>query len=410
MPRRIPVILAAGNILSGVTSWAIRLRRVLRDHPGYEILLLNMGGEPSGEFDFNVRNNDEACLVFYRMAPAVVVPNYHLGMYIAGLDDRLRMVGVCHSDSRKEYYDPLAWFEPLIATFIAVSPECAAKLAARIPSRAGDIAVVPCGVDVPEPCRREYRTAPIRLAYAGRVVQRYRRVFDFVPLMERLLARGVDFRFDIVGDGPDLAALAGRMEAVPHGGRVRFCGRVPPGEMAAVWEGHDVAVQVSEVEGTSVSMLEAMARGVVPVVTEASSGVRGVIADGASGFTVPVGAMDGMAAVIERLSREGDLLRRVGAAAHERAKRFSIELCAKQFIAVIERALAAKEPSWPYDRMPSRGLLIREVLRRASDADLAGTVRLRTLLRALGRKVARRVLRRPTPPAGAQHPPEEDHP
>jgi len=149
MAGRIPVVIATGNIVSGVTSWAMELRRAFAGHPRYEILLLNYRGEKSKAFDLHASEPEEAADLLHRVAPLAFVPNYHWALYMAGMDPRIRIVGICHADSAEEYYDPLAWYEPLISTFVAVSPECAAKLAGRIPARAGEIAVLPCAVVVP---------------------------------------------------------------------------------------------------------------------------------------------------------------------------------------------------------------------------------------------------------------------
>jgi len=60
-----------------------------------------------------------------------------------------------------------------------------------------------------------------------------------------------------------------------------------PYQVQKLWQTADVCVLVSEYEGTSVSMLEAMAAGCVPVVTKVS-GTADVIQPGINGFTGPV--------------------------------------------------------------------------------------------------------------------------
>ena len=62
---------------------------------------------------------------------------------------------------------------------------------------------MPTGVEVPAKLRRPYQCRPMRLIYAGRVVQTQKRVMDFAPLVEALARRGVDFRFTIAGQGRD---------------------------------------------------------------------------------------------------------------------------------------------------------------------------------------------------------------
>src|SRR5690606_40887156 len=60
----------------------------------------------------------------------------------------------------------------------------------------------------------------------------------------------------------------------------------------------DVFIQCSDFEGTSNSMLESMAQGTIPVVTQTESGLAGIITPGANGFLVQVGDMEAMAEVL----------------------------------------------------------------------------------------------------------------
>jgi len=383
MAGRIPVVIATGNIVSGVTSWAMELRRAFAGHPRYEILLLNYRGEKSKAFDLHASEPEEAADLLHRVAPLAFVPNYHWALYMAGMDPRIRIIGICHADSAEEYYDPLAWYEPLISTFVAVSPECARTLAGRIPARAGEIAVLYPGVSVPDTLRRDYRMSPIRLLYAGRIVQKQKRVMDFIPLVERLRRKGVAFILDITADGPDLDRLKNGLAAATAAGCVRFLGRLDTGAMTELWRAHDICVQLSDFEGTSRSMLEAMAQGAVPVVTAASSGIRDVLADGRNGFVVSVGDMDAMAGTIARLAVDRDALETAGRAAHENAGRFSMDAYTPRFAAVLDRAVAERARPWPFDRDPRKELLIRELLARCSAGELARNVRLRTLLSAV---------------------------
>jgi glycosyltransferase involved in cell wall biosynthesis len=335
---------------------------------------------------------DEASRLLYRMAPCVFVPNYHWSLYMVGMDPKIRIVGFCHADSIEEYYDPLSWYEPLISTFVAVSSECARALAARIPARVRDITVLPYGVSRPARCERSWQISPIRLVHGGRLAQRQKRVMDLVPFVSALAARGVKFVLDIAGDGPESGALRKAMGAHGMEGRIRFLGKVPPEAMAAVWRDHDVCIQVSEFEGTSVSMLEAMAQGAVPVVTAASSGVRDVLVDGRNGFVVPVGDMDAMAGVIARLASDRGALEAAGREAYANSERFSIDAYVPKFAAVLDRAIAARECAWPYERVPQKELLIREVLTRLPVEDLARQVRLRTLFSAIGMKLRAKLM------------------
>jgi glycosyltransferase involved in cell wall biosynthesis len=65
------------------------------------------------------------------------------------------------------------------------------------------------------------------------------------------------------------------------------------------------------------AIIEAMAYGVPPVVTD-SGGSPELVADGVSGFVVPVKDSKALADAIERLYRDPELRKRLGRSARER--------------------------------------------------------------------------------------------
>jgi glycosyltransferase involved in cell wall biosynthesis len=339
--NRIPVVIAGTNCLSGVTTWAARLRAAMADHARYEPRLLYIGRDNPPEFDLYAPTIKAAARLVRRLGPAIVLPNYIWELFQVGLDPLVFCVGMCHSDNDEEYYRPLSWYEPCVTKFIAVSGECAQRLSERVPFRAPDITTLPYGVYVPPALHRDYQCDPLRIVYAGRVTQRQKRVFDFIPLVEGLVKARVPFLFDIIGDGDAFAALREEMQDRFPAACVRFQRRIHHREMARVWLEHDVFVQTSDFEGTSVSMLEAMAYGVVPAVTAASSGIDGVIDSGRNGFVVPVGDMEKMAQVLGRLATDQKLLESTGQAAHQTAQRYSMDLYVNRFVDFLDGVVAA---------------------------------------------------------------------
>ena len=349
MNRRLPVIIAGTNCLSGVTSWADQLRTALADHPRYDVQTLYIGpdlpkSQGADRQDISVphvgRSPSSRCA---RLAPAIVIPNYVWSLFLAGFEPDIRCVGMCHADSVDQYYRPLSWYEPTITKYIAVSKECHEYLSGCVPCREEDIVTLPYGVCIPPSLNRNYQIKPLRLIYAGRVTQPQKRVWDFVPLVENLLRAKIPFVFDIVGEGDEFAPLAQIMRSRIPAANVYFHSRVPHREMARKWLDHDIFLQVSDFEGTSVSMLEAMAHGVVPVVTAASSGIAGVIKPQDNGFVVPVGDMSAMANVIAQLAGKHTLLADVGQSAHRTAHEYSMDSYAQKFTQVLDQVAEAEE-------------------------------------------------------------------
>jgi lipopolysaccharide biosynthesis glycosyltransferase/glycosyltransferase involved in cell wall biosynthesis len=361
----IPVIIAGLDGISGVSAWSFRLRDALRDHPRYRVVLVNCRetGNKVGTFDCTAPSQAAMRDVLRNFAPAIVVPNFIWPIFdvcaeLLAEGVPLRCVGYCRADSDPEYYNPLAWYEPLVSRFAAVSPECAKGLATRLPHRREHIATLPTGVHVPQRLDRTYQSAPLRLVYGGRIVQQQKRVMDFVPLVEALLACGCDFTFDIVGQGRQLYALKSAMAEINHGGRVRFRGKVSPTGMDVIWRDHDIFVQCSDFEGTSNSMLESMAWGTIPVVTQTESGLAGIVEHGVNGFVVPVGDMEAMAEVLCSLAGDAARAEALGRAAHDTAKAFAIEDYADRFVALLDETLSEPLRVWPPARIAQARPLI----------------------------------------------------
>lgn len=351
--NRTPVVIAAADIESGVTSWALRFRAACRDHPRFDVSVINCWrtGKRVGEFDAEILHESAMRDYLLQRPGAIVVPNFVWELFplcaeLVRKGGRYHTFGYVHANSEPEYYAPCRWLDPLIGSYLAASADIAAHLSEMLPARAENIRVLPCGVDVPDVLERTWQTAPLRLVYGGRIVAHIKRVLDFVPLVENLLALGTDFTFTILGAGPQREELRQRIDALSHGGRVRFVDSLPVFAMAQVWREHDIFLQVSESEGTSCSMLEAMAQGCVPCVTNASSGVRDVVNSGRDGVIVPVRDMGALAQAVHALSQNPDELARMGTAAHRASTRFGMPPYVKEFASAAESLLAGEPRSW----------------------------------------------------------------
>ncbi|MGL4512466.1 MAG: glycosyltransferase family 4 protein [Lacipirellulaceae bacterium] len=342
--QRQTVLLASTNCLGGVTTWASMLRDGMLGHERYDVKLLYIGKRRGQGHDLRVRNTAAAIELVKSLAPVIVAPNYVWDLYMAGLEPGVTCLGMCHSDSESEYYHPLTWYEPVVSHFVAVSNQIEEQLTTRMAFRAGDVTTLPYGVAVPGSIAPRSQRGPLRIVYAGRLIQFQKRVRDFVPLVSNLLRSNTDFTFDIYGDGPESDEVRGAVAKLAPGHRVRFHGFVPHSQMSQVWASHDVFVQTSEFEGTSVSMLEAMAHGVTPVVTAARSGIDGVIEHGVNGFVAPIGDMNQLAASIQRLAADRKLLQSTSAKAHATGQNYSHTEYVQKFGDVLDRVSASRGP------------------------------------------------------------------
>lgn len=95
-------------------------------------------------------------------------------------------------------------------------------------------------------------------------------------------------RFLIAGDGSEKGKLLMEVNNSNLSTSVQFLGRVPHEEMPNLLAKANIYVSTSLYDGTSVSLLEALASGAFPVVTDIPSN-REWITNGENGFLVPTG-------------------------------------------------------------------------------------------------------------------------
>jgi glycosyltransferase involved in cell wall biosynthesis len=164
----------------------------------------------------------------------------------------------------------------------------------------------------PDPAR------PLRILFNGRLLHLQKRVLDLPEISRRLAAGGVPAQLTIVGDGPDLPPLRdafGQGRHIAH----RLLSPRAPWEMAPLLAEHDVFLQVSEFEGASVSLMEAMVAGLVPVVTATDSGID-LLQPGRNALVCPVGDVDAIAERLGELAADRARLPQLAAAAQADAR------------------------------------------------------------------------------------------
>jgi glycosyltransferase involved in cell wall biosynthesis len=117
----------------------------------------------------------------------------------------------------------------------------------------------------------------------------------------------------------DATRLTRRIERSPARDRIHRMGFKPN---APAWSGGCDVFCLPSVkrEGLARAIIEAMAYGVPPVVTD-SGGSPELVVDGESGFVVPIRDANALAAAFEKLYRDPALRERLGRAARERIRR-----------------------------------------------------------------------------------------
>jgi L-malate glycosyltransferase len=166
-----------------------------------------------------------------------------------------------------------------------------------------------------------------------RPVKRAERVVEaFAVVSARMPARLL-----MIGDGPERAACEARARALGVADKVRFLGAQSAVEELLPCA--DVLLLPSEHESFGLAALEAMASGVVPVVSRAG-GLPEVVSDGVDGILVEDGDAGRMGAVAADLLADEPRRARLAAAGRETAtRRYSPEAVVPRYEALYERVL-----------------------------------------------------------------------
>ena len=242
--------------------------------------------------------------------PFVLVNNWTEHAFVAAYllktknPREVRIVSVIHNDWDVLYRKQAVW-KDCFERFAGVSRSIASNLVSK------------CEIDNNRVCYKEnfvklpgmsYKKnvcegGSIRISWGARLEILQKRA-DLLPeFIDYLENEGIDYIFEIAGDGPCMELLESYVAKYELEHRVHILGSLKPEEMPLFWQAQDIYINLSEFEGASLAMLEAMSYGVVPVVTNVS-GANEFITNGENGYLVPIGSIGQVASCIESLSKD----------------------------------------------------------------------------------------------------------
>jgi glycosyltransferase involved in cell wall biosynthesis len=205
--------------------------------------------------------------------------------------------------------------------------------------------------------RRGRRAEKLRLIYTGRLVQYQKRILDFVDLAEALDRARVPYEITLVGtfSAHDDTESEFERRAAAHleDGRIKLPGRMRRDEIIKTLTSQDLFVLLSDFEGLPLALVEAMARGCVPVAAASPSGIPEIVASGENGYIVEGRDYDEWAALLGRLWKDPDVQVELSRNARRTiSESFTVERIGGQFDELF-RAVAKEIDSGAYRRPPS---------------------------------------------------------
>jgi glycosyltransferase involved in cell wall biosynthesis len=219
---------------------------------------------------------------------------------------------------------------------------------ASLPEFAGvPVRYLPLGVPMPPAAVQERNWSnPLRILYLGRLQREQKRVHLFPAILNVLKTLGIPFHWTVAGAGPELDALRTTMQTSSPSQSVSFPGKILYRDVPELLARHNVFLLASNYEGLPLGLLEAMSRGLVPVVSDLPSGIRELV-DENTGRRVPPENTSGYAEAIVWLHHHREEMSRFSQNAREKVRlEFSVE-------AMTDRWLGALPPppkagsAWP---------------------------------------------------------------
>lgn len=267
----------------------------------------------------------------------IYLPNYdfnHLPV-VEVLPPRVKVILTAHSDE-EVYYTAIAKYGGAANAIVAVSKTIEVNLRNLYPEWNGKIIRIPYGVPIPERLAKEPRsgTEPLHVVYSGRLSQSQKRIYDLAEVILACHFQKLPIRFSIAGMGADEIELRRRLEPCLNEGNATILGMLSVERMNALFVEADVVILTSEYEGLPLILLEAMARGCVPVVSRIASGIGEVIREDDTGKTVAVGDIEGFVAALLALALDRTQLSRMSQHAADtiRSGPFNINQTANSYL------------------------------------------------------------------------------
>lgn len=201
---------------------------------------------------------------------------------------------------------------------------------------------IPNGADTPI-CQRKLRKPndALRIGYIGRLTQNDKRAMDLVGLHQALEELNINYKLDIVGEGPCLSALeVAFRDAKPQ---VQLHGGLPHETIyREIFPKLDILVLLSSSEAFGIVLAEAMMHGVIPVTAKyLGFYAEQLVTDETTGLSFSIGDMAAAAAAINQLATVPELSQKLSAQAKEQAQRYSWKKSLDSWEQVFQKTMKA---------------------------------------------------------------------
>jgi colanic acid/amylovoran biosynthesis glycosyltransferase len=261
--------------------------------PLYEHLVKNDITVQTSSFLSSTEDNIKWILdCLQKNTPHIFVPNLVVPAYYAckwAKKAGVTTIGISHSDDpfyhaiQKEFIDGHKSFR--LDGMICVSKVLEQQLLKSKYASKVKIKRIPYGVIIPD-SKATRDDNSLRVIYVGRLAEQQKRISEVTRSFCEMTQKINGVEAIIYGDGPDKINVENILNQQQINTTVSLGGNIPPKQMTDKLLKAHVIVLLSDYEGLPISILEAMACGVVPVCLNMRSGITELIENGKTGYIV----------------------------------------------------------------------------------------------------------------------------
>lgn len=198
------------------------------------------------------------------------------------------------------------------------------------------------GVDVPKILNSRIGDGKLKVVYSGRLAQEQKRIKDVFESFKLITNNFPGIECCFIGDGPEKTYIKNKIKAEGKN-RIQYAGSFDSTSIQTELFKYDVLVLLSDYEGLPLTMLEAMACGLVVICLKIDSGVDQLIKHKENGLIVE-NRHSSFNEAIEYLIQNPEQLKIMGNAARETViNQYSSKLNAEKWISFLQDICTSKK-------------------------------------------------------------------
>ncbi len=358
-PLKVTFVAYGPNQINGPNIWLQRILPELAARGIKPEVIFLMNADSECTVLRNLQRNGIPCIVVPRQQyteqnilqllnilkpdpPDLFVPNLSVPAYFASRwikEAGIPTVGILHSDDNF-HHELIEYFvsgdmDYRLSGIVCVSEYIKGLVEAQ---NVPDVEMLKCPYGISLPDKTVDKPGrELNLVYTGRLIQRQKRIFDVIESLKKVLDKIPGTSATLYGEDREQGNAIEAINTAQFGNRLRYGGLLAVDEIFPALLQNHVFVLLSDYEGMSISLMEAMGCGLVPVCTKTKSGATEIIKHDENGLLVDNREEDFLNTIV-RLQNEKGLWRRLSKAARKTVeKEYTIKVCADRWADFIKK-------------------------------------------------------------------------